>query len=377
MLLAACSCAAYTSSGQQGPRVAERHRLLARDGRGGRGEREQGEAHGHEGRSHHGGGSLRSSLRRARGECLTFPTRRREESGDPIRNTRTHVRHRPLPPAWLDALNAEQRAAADARGRPAADPRRRGHRQDDDARGARGRAAGRGVPPERDPAADVHAPGRARDAGPRDACARVPAAAGRVVGGTFHAVGCVARARHAAALGLPRRFGGARRRATPPTCSTCVREEDGLARRPAVPAQARRCSTSTRARSTPSAAVRGLPSAFPWCEDALDGLARCSAPTPPASARSGCSTSTTCCCTGAALARHPTVGPRLAARFDHVLVDEYQDVNGLQATSSTRSCATRRAHRRGRRPAGDLRLPRGDAPATSSPSAGHFRTRRS
>ena len=31
-----------------------------------------------------------------------------------------------------------------------------------------------------------------------------------------------------------------------------------------------------------------------------------------------------------ALARDEVIGPRLAASFDHVLIDEYQDVNGLQ-----------------------------------------------
>ena len=53
------------------------------------------------------------------------------------------------PCLWLDALNAEQRAAATLRGRPAADPRRRRHRQDDDAVRPRGVAAGEGVPAER------------------------------------------------------------------------------------------------------------------------------------------------------------------------------------------------------------------------------------
>ena len=31
-----------------------------------------------------------------------------------------------------------------------------------------------------------------------------------------------------------------------------------------------------------------------------------------------------------ALAGDEVVGPRLASAFDHVLIDEYQDVNGLQ-----------------------------------------------
>ncbi len=64
-----------------------------------------------------------------------------------------------------------------------------------------------------------------------------------------------------------------------------------------------------------------------------------------------------------ALAQDEIVGPRLSAGFDHVLVDEYQDVNGLQV-DIVRSLRAGRARtdRRRRRLPGDLRLPRRERP---------------
>ena len=77
-----------------------------------------------------------------------------------------------------------------------------------------------------------------------------------------------------------------------------------------------------------------------------------------------------------ALARDEVIGPRLAASFDHVLVDEYQDVNGLQvdlvralarsrrrrsprsATTSRRSTASAR-----RRPSTSSTSPSSSAPS--------------
>ena len=55
-----------------------------------------------------------------------------------------------------------------------------------------------------------------------------------------------------------------------------------------------------------------------------------SAATAAASARPRRSTSTTCCSTGARSPRTRSPAAQLAAMFDHVLVDEYQDVNALQ-----------------------------------------------
>ena len=61
-----------------------------------------------------------------------------------------------------------------------------------------------------------------------------------------------------------------------------------------------------------------------------------------------------------ALARDDVIGPRLAASFDHVLIDEYQDVNGLQVDLARVDGRVRlRDHRGRRRLPGDLRLPLG------------------
>ena len=52
-------------------------------------------------------------------------------------------------------------------------------------------------------------------------------------------------------------------------------------------------------------------------------------PTPRSASR--CSTTTTCCCSGARCSPTRIAGERVRERFDHVLVDEYQDTNALQA----------------------------------------------
>ncbi len=55
----------------------------------------------------------------------------------------------------------------------------------------------------------------------------------------------------------------------------------------------------------------------------------------------------------------PLVGAQIASRFDHVLVDEYQDTNRLQAEIVVAPASRRqRPHRRRRRRAGDLFVPR-------------------
>ena len=69
-----------------------------------------------------------------------------------------------------------------------------------------------------------------------------------------------------------------------------------------------------------------------------------------------------------ALLTDPTLGPALAARWDHVLVDEYQDVNQMQVDIVPAAAAgRRRADRRRRRRPGRLRLPRRGQPPPARP----------
>ena len=243
---------------------------------------------------------------------------------------------RPPPTAWLDAPQRRAARGRRARGRPAADPRRR--RAPARRRRSRARVAvllERGVPAER-----ILLLTFTRRAA-REMLARVDALRGagaagadRVVGGTFHAVGWHARA---GPRGGARPAAVARRcstRATPPTCSTSCARSTGLAttgRRFA--AQAHPASTSTAARSTRSARCRRS-----WPRRTRG--ARTHSTRSPALFRAYTARKRALGLLdlddlllywrALALAR-PDVGPLLAARFDHVLVDEYQDVNGLQA----------------------------------------------
>ena len=191
--------------------------------------------------------------------------------------------------------------------------------------------------------------------------ALVPMAAGSagVVGGTFHSVAHRFLRLHAAPLGLPR-ASACSTPATPPTCST------SSARSTATPSRANASRRKHAARhllahgQRPAAALeRASPSTFPWCEDHArrDGGA-----VQPYAARKralGVLDLDDLLLYWRALAL-PTRSPAPCSRaFDHVLIDEYQDVNGLQVDIVARCAREPRTHRGRRRPAGDLRLARG------------------
>ena len=128
------------------------------------------------------------------------------------------------------------------------------------------------------------------------------------------------------------------------------------------------------ARRSPSVLQRTLP----WCSR-MGGRARsgCSPPTSTPSRRSTCSTTTTCCSTGREMLAEPALAREIGARFDHVLVDEYQDTNRLQAAIlPALKPDGRGAHRGRRRRAGDLFVPRRRRCATSSTFRGRSRRRR-
>ena len=87
----------------------------------------------------------------------------------------------------------------------------------------------------------------------------------------------------------------------------------------------------SRAVNTGQPGPRGDHRAVPLVRTAHRGHpGRVPRPMSPASATSRCSTSTICCSSWRALLADPVLGPVLADRCDHVLVDEYQDVNQIQ-----------------------------------------------
>ena len=165
-------------------------------------------------------------------------------------------------------------------------------------------------------------------------CGRSPMAAAPAVG--RH----VPRGRRRACCACTRSRSDSTRRsrcsiaATPPTCSICVRDDRGLAKGERRFPQKDTClAIYSRAVNARSAARDVLPGdAYPWCREHADALralfaayveeklraprARLRRPAAVVVARDG---------------RRRRWRAQIRARFDHVLVDEYQDTNALQA----------------------------------------------
>ena len=113
---------------------------------------------------------------------------------------------------------------------------------------------------------------------------------------------------------------------------------------------------------TPLAEV--LAESFPWCEEHRDALAEIFRSYGARKRALGVLDLDDLLLYWRALAVDEVIGPRMADAFDHVLVDEYQDVNGLQVDIVRRPARdAARADGRRRRLPGDLRLSRGERPA--------------
>jgi ATP-dependent DNA helicase UvrD/PcrA len=164
----------------------------------------------------------------------------------------------------------------------------------------------------------------------RTLTARTADRGGRIFGGTFHSVAHRMVRMHAAALGLPAGF-GVLDAGDAADVLDLVREEHGHA------ASARRFPRAQTmldiySRTVNSQAALGevLAEAFPWCGEHREALAEVFRAYGVRKRRMGVIDLDDLLLYWRALARDQTIGPRLAGAFDHVLVDEYQDVNRLQ-----------------------------------------------
>ncbi len=156
-------------------------------------------------------------------------------------------------------------------------------------------------------------------------------AAERVRGGTFHALGWQIVQAHAATLGLP----------PEPTVLDAgdaadlldlLREEHGLvtaSRR--MPRKRTLLDIYSRTVNAGRPLAEVVAESYPWCAEHLDALASLFRAYGATKRERGLLDLDDLLVAWRALARHAVVGPHLAAAFDHVLVDEYQDVNGIQA----------------------------------------------
>jgi DNA helicase-2/ATP-dependent DNA helicase PcrA len=152
----------------------------------------------------------------------------------------------------------------------------------------------------------------------------------QIVGGTFHSVAYRLIATHCASLGLPPRI-GILDASDAADLLDLLREEHGLAvtgrrfpRKDTVAAIYSRCVNAQRALS------EVLADHFPWCEDHVDALGCLFRAYEQRKHELGRLDLDDLLLYWQALARHELIGPKIAAAYEHVLVDEYQDLNRLQ-----------------------------------------------
>src|SRR4051794_19264466 len=159
--------------------------------------------------------------------------------------------------------------------------------------------------------------------------AHVPASA-RVLGGTFHSVAHRLVRRHASALGLPGGF-GVLDAGDAADVLDLLREEHGHAQsRTRFPRKSTLLDLYSRTVNAQLPLSGVLAEHFPWCEEHREAISALFKAYTARKRALGVIDLDDLLLYWRALARDETVGPRLAAAFDHVLVDEYQDVNGLQ-----------------------------------------------
>ena len=187
----------------------------------------------------------------------------------------------------------------------------------------------------------------------------------RVWGGTFHAVANRLLRQHGAAVGLRSGF-TVLDQGDHADLLGLVRHELGLGERGRrFPEEGHAgihllAASSTPRRSWPTSSI----ASYPWCRDDLDGIKAVFAGYVERKRARNVVDYDDLLLYWRALATSPNVGPLLRSGFDHILVDEFQDTNAVQADIVAAMAGPQRVRRGGRRRrAGHLRVPVGLGPA--------------
>lgn len=153
----------------------------------------------------------------------------------------------------------------------------------------------------------------------------------RVLGGTFHSVAHRLVRRHAAALGLPPGF-GILDASDAADVLDLLREEAGhaKARGTRFPKKGTLLDIYSRTVNAQLPLSEVIAEHFPWVEDHREAISALFREYTARKKALGVIDLDDLLLMWRALARDEVIGPRLASSFDHVLIDEYQDVNGLQ-----------------------------------------------
>ncbi len=233
-------------------------------------------------------------------------------------------------PAWFEELNPEQRAAVRHPGGPLLILAGAGTGKTTTLCGRVAWLVGEGISPERillltfTRRAAREMLQRAR------ALVAMPGGARGVLGGTFHSVAHYFVRQHAAAVGLPAGFG-----VLDPGDAADVldllREEHGHAQsRERFPKKSTLLDIYSRTVNAMQPLGEVLASSFPWCEEHRESIGALFKAYTARKKALGLIDLDDLLIYWRALVADEVIGRELEGRFDHVLIDEYQDVNGLQ-----------------------------------------------
>jgi DNA helicase II / ATP-dependent DNA helicase PcrA len=154
--------------------------------------------------------------------------------------------------------------------------------------------------------------------------------AGRVVGGTFHSVAHRFVRRHASALGLPAGF-GVLDAGDAADLLDLVRQDAGLGQTgKRFPRKSTLLDIYSRTVNAQRPLRELLAEAFPWCERHGEDLGKLFVEYGARKRSLGVIDLDDLLLHWRALACDPVVGGEMGRAVDHLLIDEYQDVNGLQ-----------------------------------------------
>ena len=155
--------------------------------------------------------------------------------------------------------------------------------------------------------------------------------AGRIWGGTFHALANRLLRVHGRALGLPPSF-TVLDQADGADVLNLLREELGYASRERrFPRKETLAAIHSRVVNAGTKLDEVLQRQYPWCVDETDGIRAIFRAYVERKREQHTLDYDDLLLFWKALAASPSAGPEVAAMFDHVLVDEYQDTNALQA----------------------------------------------
>jgi DNA helicase-2/ATP-dependent DNA helicase PcrA len=158
----------------------------------------------------------------------------------------------------------------------------------------------------------------------------MPAGSGGVVGGTFHSVAHRFVRMHASSLGLAPGF-AVLDAGDAADLIDLIREEHGHAQRQRrFPKKSTLLDIYSRTVNAQRTLSEVMADSFPWCEEHVEEIAALLKAYTARKRALGMLDLDDLLLYWRALAADEVIGPAIEDGFDHVLVDEYQDVNGLQ-----------------------------------------------